>query len=311
MEINITQKFVDLIYDLIGSLKGGGIDQIDIKDPGTNAIVNNNTLTLIDNISSIRRMTNIIFANFNLDPDLEKQFLSENPFISNILNYYKNLPDQVTQKDILYTAQGISKEAILFSSFNPSKEDIYKFLISVSEFYLLDKKIEFNHLINDPAIIKEIKNSSWLFERSHDTIKNLFLSKVTNNVFLLDVNFLLLLAVSYPQYINEALTSLNLRFLERGSSTYSQSFENDLKKIKSIQASKNAKVKADKEATKKKPIFQKLEAIWDDGEWSKKGRGKYTEFAKYIIYNDEIEGIEFDAIRSYASKYDKSKSEKC
>ena len=33
MEINITQKFVDLIYDLIGSLKGGGIDQIDIKDP--------------------------------------------------------------------------------------------------------------------------------------------------------------------------------------------------------------------------------------------------------------------------------------
>ena len=182
MEINITQKFVDLIYDLIGSLKGGGIDQIDIKDPGTNAIVNNNTLTLIDNISSIRRMTNIIFANFNLDPDLEKQFLSENPFISNILNYYKNLPDQVTQKDILYTAQGISKEAILFSSFNPSKEDIYKFLISVSEFYLLDKKIEFNHLINDPAIIKEIKNSSWLFERSHDTIKNLFLSKVTNNV---------------------------------------------------------------------------------------------------------------------------------
>lgn len=311
MKINVSTKFVDLIYDLIGYLTQDGIDSIDINDPGINAIVDSNTLFLINTISSMRRMGDAIFANFNLDPDLEKQFLSEEPFISSILSYYKNLPDQITQKDLLYTTQGISKEVILFSSFDPSKEDIYKFLISVLEFYLLDKEIEFNHLIKDPDIIKEINNVSWFFERSHDNIKKLFLSKVTNNEFFLDVNFLLLLAVNYPQYINQALTSLNLRFLERGSNIHSENFENDLKKIKSIQASKNAKIKADKEAIKKEPIFQKLEAIWDDGEWSKKGRGKYSDFAKHVVYNDEIEGLEFDAIRNYASKYNKSKSEKC
>lgn len=311
MKINVSTRFVDVIYDLIGYLRGDGIDLLEVKDPVVNAIIDSNTFSLINNIISIRGMSDAIFANLNLDPDLKKNFLLEEPFISRVLSYYQNLPEQITQKDLLHTSQGISKEVILFSSLNPSKEDIYKFLISVLEFYLLDKEINFNHLIKDPNIIKEINGASWLFERSHNNIKKLFLSKATNNEFFLDLDFLYLLAVNFPQYINEALTSLNLRFLERGSNIHSENFKNDLKKIKSIHASKNAKIKADKEAIKKEPIFQKLEAIWDDGEWSKKGRGKYSDFAKHVVYNDEIEGLEFDAIRNFASKYDKSKSEKC
>lgn len=311
MEINVSIRFVDAIYDLIGYLTQDGIDSVDLEGegPANKAIIYSSTLSLINNMTSIRGMSDSLFA--NLDPDLENQLLLEEPFIARISSYYRNLPKLITQKELQHTAQSISKEAILFSSFDPSKEDIYKFLISVLEFYLLDKEIDFNHVIKEPDIIKEINGASWIFERSHNNIKKLFLSKVTNNEFFLDVDFLYLLAVNSPQYINEALTSLNLKFLEKGSNIHSENFENDLKKFKSIQASKNAKVKADKEAIKKKPIFQKLEAIWDDGEWSEKGRGKYSDFANHVVYNDEIEGLGFDAIRNYASKYDKSKSEKC
>lgn len=307
MEINVSIRFVDAIYDLIGYLTQDGIDSVDLEGegPANKAIIYSSTLSLINNMTSIREMSDSLFA--SLDPDLKSQLLLEEPFIARISSYYRNLPEQITQKDLQHTAQSISKEAILFSSFDPSKEDIYRFLISVLEFYLLDKEIDFNHLIKDPIIIKEIKGASWLFERSHNNIKNLFLSKVINNEFFLDVDFLYLLAVNSPQYINEALTSLNLRFLERGSNTHSENFENDLKKIKSIQASKNAKIKAEKEALKKAPLYQKLEKLWDEGKWSSKGRGKYSKFATDVLYNDEIEGLEFDAIRSYISKYDKAK----
>lgn len=307
MEINVSIRFVDAIYDLIGYLTQDGIDSVDLEGegPANKAIIYSSTLSLINNMTSIRGMSDSLFA--NLDPDLENQLLLEEPFIARISSYYRNLPKQITQKDLKHTAQSISKEAILFSSFDPSKEDIYKFLISVLEFYLLDKEIDFNHVIKDPDIIKEINDASWLFERSHNNIKKLFLSKVTNNEFFLDVDFLYLLAVNSPQYINEALTSLNLRFLEKGSNIHSENFKNDLKKFKSIQASKNAKIKADKEALKKAPLYQKLEKLWDEGEWSSKGRGKYSKFATDVLYHDEIDGLEFDAIRNHISKYDKAK----
>ncbi|MGQ0691435.1 hypothetical protein ACT4WE_05915 [Acinetobacter baumannii] len=79
----------------------------------------------------------------------------------------------------------------------------------------------------------------------------------------------------------------------------------------SKEKSRIAKIRAEKEAKEREPKLKKLEKLWVDGKWAQKGRGKYTQFAKYIIYNDMIDGMEFDAIRVYISTYDKIRNEKC
>lgn len=73
----------------------------------------------------------------------------------------------------------------------------------------------------------------------------------------------------------------------------------------SREKSRIAKIKAENDAKVREPKLRQLEKIWDDGEWTKKGRGKYTNFAKHILYNDMVENIEYDAIRNHISRYDK------
>lgn len=75
----------------------------------------------------------------------------------------------------------------------------------------------------------------------------------------------------------------------------------------SEEKSRIAKIKAKKKAEQREPQLKKLQELWDTEDWTKKGRGKYTQFAKYITYNDMIENMEFDAIRTYISNYDKGK----
>lgn len=305
MKIKVSATFVDAIYDIIQGITHGDINQIETKDLAINAMITVSASSLIENMTSIRGIANSFSNEVDSDHDLREQLSLEHPFLLKILNYYKNLPNHITQKDLQYTAQNITKDAIQFSpSFMPSKDNIHNFLITLLEFYLLDKKIDFSYLIKDPETIKQVENASWLFERSNEKIKNLLFSKVENNEFFLDVDFLYLLAISFPHYINDALITLNLRSLERGSNMQSEGFERDLKKIRSIQASKNAKKKADQEALKRAPTYQKIEQLWDEGEWSLRGRGKYSKFANI---HHGIEGLEFDAIRNYISKYDKAK----
>lgn len=72
-------------------------------------------------------------------------------------------------------------------------------------------------------------------------------------------------------------------------------------------ASKGGKVKAEKEAEKKAPIFKKLEKFWDKENWTAKGRGKYVKFADWAIHSEENEGLPHETIRKHISKYDKRK----
>ena len=70
--------------------------------------------------------------------------------------------------------------------------------------------------------------------------------------------------------------------------------------------SKGGKVKAEIEAKRLEPAKEKLREIWDKDNWTSKGRGKYSDFAKYITYNDMVDDVDYDFIRTYISKYDKS-----
>lgn len=71
--------------------------------------------------------------------------------------------------------------------------------------------------------------------------------------------------------------------------------------------SKGGKTKAEIDANRLDPAKEKLKEIWDKGNWTSKGRGKYVDFAEYITYNDMVDGVNFDFVRTYISKYDKLK----
>ena len=71
--------------------------------------------------------------------------------------------------------------------------------------------------------------------------------------------------------------------------------------------SKGGKVKAENDAKRLDPAKEKLREIWDKDNWTSKGRGKYSDFAEYVTYNDIVDGVNYDFIRTYISKYDKSK----
>lgn len=71
--------------------------------------------------------------------------------------------------------------------------------------------------------------------------------------------------------------------------------------------SKGGKVKAENDAKRLDPAKEKLREIWDKDNWTSRGRGKYVDFAEYITYNDMVDGVNFDFVRTYISKYDKLK----
>lgn len=71
--------------------------------------------------------------------------------------------------------------------------------------------------------------------------------------------------------------------------------------------SKGGKVKAENDAKRLDPAKEKLREIWDKDNWTSKGRGKYSDFAEYVTYNDIVDGVNYDFIRTYISKYDKLK----
>ena len=74
-------------------------------------------------------------------------------------------------------------------------------------------------------------------------------------------------------------------------------------------ASKGGQAKAEKEAERKAPIYQKLEQIWDSGKWDWRGKKTgYVNFANWAIHSEESDGLGHDAIRKHISKYHKSKN---
>ena len=297
------------MYDSIKCLETNEIASLETKNLLVNAIIQSNALSLISMISSAKGMlNNLFFAIDDVDPDIKTEMLKAEPLLYSFTDYCRSLPNELTTDDLLKIANNINKNVLQSLFLNISKDNICIFLISVAEFYLLDKQLDFNGLFKDSRTIDEVKKCSWIFERINPSIKQVFLTKIVNDEIFLDLDLIVSLSVNTPLYLNEALMSLNLRNLEGELEIYSESFGSDLRKIKSIQASKNAKIKANKEAVKKEPIYKKLEKLWDKGGWSSKGRGKYSQFAKHILYNDEIEGLEYDAIRNYISKYDKTKN---
>ena len=71
-------------------------------------------------------------------------------------------------------------------------------------------------------------------------------------------------------------------------------------------ASKGGKIKAEKYAEKIAPVYKKLEQYWDKGDWTNQKK-KYSRFAEWAIHSEENEGLGYEAIRKYMSKYDKEK----
>lgn len=68
------------------------------------------------------------------------------------------------------------------------------------------------------------------------------------------------------------------------------------------------KQKAANEAFRKEPIYKHLQDVWNQEEWSKKGRGKFTNFANYILHKNPDHSMTYDAIRIHITKYNKSQS---
>ena len=79
---------MDAIYDLIGYLTQDGIDSVDLEGegPANKAIIYSSTLSLINNMTSIREMSDSLFA--SLDPDLKSQLILEEPFIGFVAQTY-------------------------------------------------------------------------------------------------------------------------------------------------------------------------------------------------------------------------------
>lgn len=71
-------------------------------------------------------------------------------------------------------------------------------------------------------------------------------------------------------------------------------------------ASKGGKIKAEKYAEKIAPVYKKLEQYWDKGDWTNQKK-KYSRFAEWAIHSEENEGLGYEDIRKYMSKYDKEK----
>lgn len=76
----------------------------------------------------------------------------------------------------------------------------------------------------------------------------------------------------------------------------------------SLTNARRAKIKANKISQKKAPKFRILEEIWDKGNWTSKGRGKFTNFASHIIHSETVDGMSFETIKNHISKYDKKKN---
>lgn len=118
--------------------------------------------------------------------------------------------------------------------------------------------------------------------------------------------------LTYKNDMEKVMTCfLALSNLENATSNVSSfEFHNNnkeeaIKQYISKERSNAAKSKAAKQAKIREPELRKIEKVWDKDHWTTKGRGKYSNFAKHIIYNDLVEILEYDAIKNYISKYDK------
>ncbi|MFC2994290.1 hypothetical protein ACFODO_03180 [Acinetobacter sichuanensis] len=75
----------------------------------------------------------------------------------------------------------------------------------------------------------------------------------------------------------------------------------------SLNNARRAKIKAEKILQEKAPKLKILEETWDKGNWTAKGRGKFTEFASHIIHSETVDDMSFETIKNHISQYDKKK----
>lgn len=76
----------------------------------------------------------------------------------------------------------------------------------------------------------------------------------------------------------------------------------------SLKHARFAKIKAEKISQEKAPKLRILEEIWDKGNWTSKGRGKFTNFASDIVHSETVDGMSFETIKNHISNYDKKKN---
>ena len=298
VNIQISSNLVQVLRHLIEQVSNFDPDALVSINPVSNAITQNNLISLANHLSSMKKMGSE-FTYFKED-DLEELFCDA-PLIKFMIIQIRDMPSNPNSSDIKNILSNIKNELVSLYPITASENDIHAFLTSVVRFYLLDEPINFNHLLKNELLSNEIKQSRWLLENVNPYVKQLFLSKVANNSISLDIDIFYSLAASFPLYIKETETSLNFRHMESEFNIYSDSFENDLNKIKSIQASNNAKIKAEKYKQDNKQAFQNIEEMWDTGKWT-----NATKCAEDIF---NINGIDlpFSTVYKHLRSYMKSK----
>ncbi|MDQ9010078.1 hypothetical protein RFI36_09485 [Acinetobacter gerneri] len=303
LEIEISEVLVNGIYNCLNSLIKGS-ERREGENPALNALIDSTIIYMqMHNKSYIQDILDIAE---DIKNDSEYIYSNdESVIIDNIANYYTTFISSNSYEEYYQNLRNIISlnNNLIKSSY--TKEDCQNLIKSLIENILFSSKVDLSPFFED-FLISLIKSNLEILELSLHYLRHLLNSKTINNRLIIDMSFLIQFINYLPLLFNNMVTAHSLQKLENDEPIDDQSFNLVLKKINTIKARKNAKIKASKEAVKKEPKFRKLEQLWIKGDWSSKGRGKYSQFAKHILYNDEIEGLEYDAIRNYISKFDKA-----
>lgn len=263
------------------------------------AIFQNNFISLTQHLISTRNMISELSHYIEGDP---AELFADEPLKKQMITLIQDISSTPTRGDVINIISNIQYIISSHYSILATKHEVHDFLLSIVKFYLQDEPINFNLIIKNKQLINEITQCSWLFEDINPHIKNLFLSKVTNNNFVLDIDIFYLLAANFPLYIKEVDKSLNFKNMHSDCGVFSDSFSKDLNRIKSIQASSNAKIKAEKYKQDNEQAFQNIEELWDTGKW--RAASKCAE----DIFSIEGIGLPYNTVYKHLRSYIKSKN---
>lgn len=293
MQVTISKDLIDSIYNFFN-------EKPFEKEFRSDSEINYKNLSSIKSILDsasqskpiLDEMKNEVNNNLNLNLinnifDLYFDFFQDENYINNISIFLNKI------------------NLIIKSNFeiNFSKKDIYNFL---NEFL---KDFEVNNEISLYTYLSSYidKNILDCFEDViifvNDKINKFFKSHINNECLNLDLSIFDTIKMHILPIIMDLQLKSNLVSMKNNSGIYTNEFPTLLGEISSHKASKSALKKAEFY----RPMFLKMEKIWDEENWTQRGRGKYEGFAKHVIkYEKDYKVyLAYETIKKYISKYDK------